>query len=170
VSDGPITAACSMPDSQFAVTNMNTVVVDVWKLVWNQQCSKASLVKVKSYKVKTSMVRLVYCSLLVGVTFQGELCDVANVVKDEWGNTNIRWIQSVSILSVVRNDNKSVWLTGETNDKIHIGFFFGMGSNALIDSSFSSIPMNSGDNGQENKKRSLVTAITVDQGTKHSKY
>ncbi|KAM4557504.1 telomerase protein component 1-like [Fundulus diaphanus] len=159
-SDAPITAACWMPDNQFAVTYMSTMVVDIWKLLCNQQRSKESLVKVKSYKVRTPIGLLFYCSLLVSSTDAGLLCVVA---KDDWNNTNSNWMQRYNILSVVRNDDKSVWLTGEGSGEVCLGFLFGMGPTTSLHSCFSSVTMKFSDNDEEEKKRSRVTAMTVDR-------
>ncbi|KAI4809966.1 hypothetical protein KUCAC02_018817 [Chaenocephalus aceratus] len=63
-SDSPIKAICFMPDGQFAVSYL-TPVVDVWKLVWNQQHSTASLLKVTTHTVKDLVVRLHYCTILI---------------------------------------------------------------------------------------------------------
>ncbi|XP_007567502.1 telomerase protein component 1 isoform X1 [Poecilia formosa] len=181
-SDGPIAAACWMPDDQFAVSYMNIMVVDVWKLVWNQQHTKVSLVKVRSYKVRNPMVRLFYCSLLMGVTYLGMLCDVAKDEGDTWNHQNSNWIQSVDILSVVRNDEKSVWLTGRGDGEIHLGFFFGLGPETTVYSCFSSMSMKFSnrkkeevekedkeeeeveeEKKEEQQKGSLITAMTVDK-------
>ncbi|PWA30048.1 hypothetical protein CCH79_00009700, partial [Gambusia affinis] len=137
VSDGPIAAVCCMPDNQFAVSYMNVMVVDVWKLVWNQQRTKVSLVKVRSYKVKNPMIRLFYCSLLIGVTYTGIFCNLAKDELNMWDQQNIK----VDILNVVRNDEKSVWLTGRGDAEIHLGFFFALGPETKIHSSFSSMSM-----------------------------
>ncbi|XP_015251183.1 PREDICTED: telomerase protein component 1 [Cyprinodon variegatus] len=164
VSDGPITAACSMPDSQFAVTYMNTMVVDVWKMVWNQQYSKACLVKVKSHKQIHPTIRLFYSSMLIGVTNLGHMCDVTSEDQDQWGSSCSVWSQSVNVLSVVRNDEKSVWLTGEGGEDGSLGFFFGMGSSTEIATSFCSVTMKFSDEKEKvEKKQSTITAMTVDQ-------
>ncbi|KAM4729089.1 telomerase protein component 1 [Anableps anableps] len=160
-SDGPIAAVCWMPDNQFAVTYVNARVVDVWKLVWNQQCSKASLVKVRSYKVENPMVRMFYCTLLIGVTYRGVLCDVA---RDDRAHSNANWFETVSILNVVHNDDKSVWLTGKCNREVHLGFLFSMGPKNTLSFTFLSTKfINNKEQEETKEKGSLVTAMTVDQ-------
>ncbi|XP_026229628.1 telomerase protein component 1-like isoform X2 [Anabas testudineus] len=156
-SGSSITAICSMPDSQFAVGY--TVCVDVWKLVWNQQRSNASLVKVTMYKVKKRVARLAYCSILIAVSENGAIFDVANSYEDNWTYTVSSWENQVRIFGLIRNDTKSMWLVGEAEGTVHIGFIFAMGHNGL-NSSFCSMNLSIDD---EQKKGSLITAVTVDK-------
>ncbi|XP_032388427.1 telomerase protein component 1 isoform X2 [Etheostoma spectabile] len=80
-SDSSVTAICSMPDGQFAVSYAK-LAVDVWKPVWNQQHGTASLVKVTTYTVTEPMVRLHFCSVLMAVSDSGTISDVTK--DDVW--------------------------------------------------------------------------------------
>ncbi|XP_018533631.1 telomerase protein component 1 [Lates calcarifer] len=159
-SDSAITAVCSMPHSQFAV-GYTKCFVDVWKLVWNQQHSTASLVKVKTYKVNRPVVHLSYCSVLIGVSGCGIIFDVTHE-DNNWQHTVSNWAQSVRILSLIRNDEKSMWLVGEEDEKVHIGFIFAMGPKNSLSSAFSSMQLEY--DVEENEKIGTpVTALTVDK-------
>ncbi|XP_041849088.1 telomerase protein component 1 isoform X3 [Melanotaenia boesemani] len=160
VSDSSIVAACCMPGDTFAVSYQKYLVVDVWKMVWNQQQNKASLMKVTTYKVTNPMVRLFYCSLLIGVTDMGLLCDVARQETDDWNSTNCSWQNDVCILGVTRNDEKSLWLVGESNNKVRVGFFFGIGPTTEVTTAFSYMNMKCD---VEEEKGSLITAISLDK-------
>ncbi|KAM4552471.1 telomerase protein component 1 isoform 1-T3 [Odontesthes bonariensis] len=160
-SDSTILAAGSMPDGQFAVSYLKYLVVDVWKLVWNQQHSKASLVKVTTHSVTFPMVRLIYCSLLIGVTNAGYLCDVvAQKEGNCWENTNTDWNCDVVVRAVVRNDENSAWLAGRSDKGVHIGFIFGMGSKTTLHSAFSTVSMTCE---EDEKAGCLITAVTLDK-------
>ncbi|XP_047446201.1 telomerase protein component 1 isoform X2 [Mugil cephalus] len=157
-SDGAITAVCSMPDDQFAVANMKDPVVDVWKLVWNRQHSRASLVKVTTHTVKHLVEQLMYLTTLIAVSNKRTIFSVTSK-EDEWLHTVTNWQREVHIQDLIRNDEKSTWLVGEKNGNIHIGFFFTMGSNTRFHLAFGSIEMNR----DEEKKGGLITAATVDK-------
>ncbi|XP_051276117.1 telomerase protein component 1 [Dicentrarchus labrax] len=157
-SDGAITAICSMPDNQFAVSYMKPVV-DVWKLVWNQQRSTASLVKVNTYKVKEMVVRLNYCTMLIGVSKDEGIFGITASEEDKWFQTNNSWHQNVRILGLIQNDEKSMWLVGECKGEVNIGFFFAMGPKSKFHSAFSSMDLEVED--EEEKKGSMISAITM---------
>ncbi|XP_030607193.1 telomerase protein component 1 [Archocentrus centrarchus] len=163
-SEGPIAAVCSMPDSRIAVAFINNIVIDVWKLVWNKQHNAASLVKVTNYKVKQPVTRLFYCTTLIGVTKTGEMFDVAKMHTDDiWLPTVNNWLQGPYVLGVIHNDVKSVWLVGESNGEVHMGFFFIMGSEEYLSSGFCSKNIICSEQVEENKKRSLITSVIVDK-------
>ncbi|XP_035526254.1 telomerase protein component 1 [Morone saxatilis] len=157
-SDSAITAICSMPDNQFAVSYMKPVV-DVWKLVWNQQHSTASLVKVNTYKVTETVVRLNYCTVLIGVSKNETIFGVTASEDDRWSQTTNSWHESVRILGLIHNDEKSIWLVGESKGEVHIGFFFAMGPKSKFHSAFSSMELEVED--EEEKKGSMISAITM---------
>ncbi|XP_044076665.1 telomerase protein component 1 isoform X2 [Siniperca chuatsi] len=158
-SDSIITAICSMPDSQFAVSYMK-LDVDVWKLVWNQQHTTASLRKVTTYTVMDPVVRLSYCTVLIGVTHTGTILDVTLNDENNWTHKATSWSQNVRVLGMIRNDEKSMWLVGESEGEVHIGFIFAMGPKSTLNSAFSSMNLQTDD---EEKKGSLITAVTVDK-------
>lgn len=158
VSDSTVTAICPMPDGQFAVS-YTKLAVDVWKLVWNQQRSTASLVKETTYTVNYPVVRLNYCSVLIGVSDAGNIFDVT---KEEinWTHTITRWCHAIRIVGVINNDEKSMWLVGEKQGEVQIGFVFAMGPKSCFNSAFSSLNL---ETNEEEKKGSLITAGTVDK-------
>uniref|UniRef100_A0A1A8DN79 Telomerase-associated protein 1 n=3 Tax=Nothobranchius TaxID=28779 RepID=A0A1A8DN79_NOTKA len=160
VSNSPILAACSMDDGQFAVSYMNNMAVDVWKLIWNQQRTKASLVKVTTYKVKIPMIRLIYCSILLGVSSEMDFYNISSPdTENYWDYASSRWNESVLLRGCVRNDEKSVWLMGEQDGKIQVGFIFGLGPETSLHSTFSSANMKC----DEDKTKSVITALTMDK-------
>ncbi|XP_026169954.1 telomerase protein component 1 [Mastacembelus armatus] len=159
-SDCSITAICSMPDGQFAVS-YKKCFVDVWKPVWNQQRSCASLVKATTYTVSTPVVRLTYCSVLLGVCINGTVFEVANEDEDNWNSKVTNWSKETRILGMIRNDEKSVWLVGEKGGDVHIGFIFAMGCKTELYSTFGSLSLKNSD--EEEKLRSPITAITMDR-------
>ncbi|XP_059200044.1 telomerase protein component 1 [Centropristis striata] len=165
-SDGAVTAICTMPEGQFAVSYMKPAV-DVWKLVWNQQHSTASLVKVTTYRVEEQVVRLIYSSILFGVSHSGNISDVTRHGDDNsWHYTVNRWANSVRIMGLIRNDEKSMWLVGEEKNRIRVGFIFAMGPKYSLNSAFSSIDLDTEEEEEgelEEKKGSLITAATVDK-------
>nr|XP_057928981.1 telomerase protein component 1 [Doryrhamphus excisus] len=155
-----LTAICPMPNSRFAVSYMDCGV-DVWKLLWNQEHSVASLVKVTSYKVKEQVVHLAYCSILIAVSNTGLLFDVTCDENDRWQKSIHSWNQSVKVLGMIRNDEKSMWLVGEENGEINIGFIFAMGPENSFCSSFSTLTLK---NEEDDKaKGDLITAVTMDK-------
>ncbi|XP_070774707.1 telomerase protein component 1 [Enoplosus armatus] len=159
-SDNIITAVCSMPDSQFAVSYMK-LDVDVLKLVWNQQHTTASLVKVATHTVTDRVVRLSYCSVLIGVMHDGTILNITfNDEQEKWAHTVTSWSHTVRIFGMIRNDEKSMWLVGESEGEVHIGFIFAMGPKNSLSSAFSSMKLQTND---EEKKGSLITAVTVDK-------
>ncbi|KAM7411194.1 hypothetical protein PAMA_021262 [Pampus argenteus] len=159
-SDGIITAICTMPDDQFAVSYMK-LCVDVWKLVWNHQHSTASLVKITTYTVTEPMVRLIYCTILIGVSNTETIHDISCNDKNMWTKTILSWTHSVRILGVIRGDEKSMWLAGEAKGKVMIGFVFAMGPQNDFYSSFGEMTLNEDD--KEEAKESLITAVTLDK-------
>ncbi|XP_049888722.1 telomerase protein component 1 isoform X1 [Epinephelus moara] len=159
-SDSTVTAICSMPDGQFAVSYTKPAV-DVWKLVWNHQHSTASLVKVTTYTVENPVVRLIYCSVLMGVSDIGTIFDVTKDEENNWNYSVTSWSQCVRILGMVRNDEKSMWLVGEEDKEVKLGFVFAMGSKNSFNSAFSQMSLETDE--EEKKKGSLITAGTVDK-------
>ncbi|XP_037643580.1 telomerase protein component 1 isoform X2 [Sebastes umbrosus] len=159
VSDGSVLAICSMPDGQFAVSSTK-LAIDVWKLVWNQQHSSASLVKVTTYKKKDPVVHLNYFSVLMGVSDCGVISDVTIDQENDWNHTITSWSQSVRILSMIHNDEKSMWLVGEESGEVRIGFVFAMGPKNSFNSAFSSMSL---ETTEEEKKGAMITAGTVDK-------
>ncbi|XP_076601969.1 telomerase protein component 1 isoform X2 [Chaetodon auriga] len=158
-SDSGITAICSMPDGQFAVSYMKPAV-DVWKLVWNQQLGMASLVKVNTYKVDTPVVRLNYCSILLGVSSNGRIFAVTVNEEHKWSQTVSNWEQRVRIMGLIPNDEKSMWLVGESVGEVQISFIFAMGPKNVLHSAFSSMSLQAD---EEEKKGSTISAITVNR-------
>ncbi|KAM6989331.1 telomerase protein component 1 [Tautogolabrus adspersus] len=146
-----VTAICYMPDNQYAVSYMKPAV-DVWKLVWNQQRSTASLVKVNTYKVEDPVVHLIYCSVLLAVSRDGTIMDVSATGEDRWGHSVSNWTESIRILTLIRNDQKSMWLLGEAERGIEIGFIFSLGPKQRIQATFSSTTLETDD--EEEKKGS----------------
>ncbi|XP_042353328.1 telomerase protein component 1 isoform X2 [Plectropomus leopardus] len=159
-SDSTVTAICSMPDDQFAVS-YTKLAVDVWKVVWNQQHSTASLVKVTTYKVEESVVRLNYCSVLMGVSVKGLIFDITADEENKWRHQISNWHECVRILGMIRNDEKSMWLVGEADRKVRIGFVFALGPKNSFNSAFSSMDLETDE--EEEKKGSLITAGTLDK-------
>ncbi|CAG5896404.1 unnamed protein product, partial [Menidia menidia] len=160
-SASPILAVCPMPGGQFAVSYMNNMVVDVWKVVWNRQRSRASLVKLISYSVKYSMVRLFYCSLLIGLSDVGALYLIKTYDEESsWQDSNSDWENEVVIRGVISNDEKSVWLVGNSDKDIHVGFMFALGRETSIYSAFSRVTMKCG---EDEQNRSFITAVTLDK-------
>ncbi|XP_067330344.1 telomerase protein component 1 isoform X2 [Channa argus] len=157
-ADSPVTAICSMPDGQFAVSYMQWAV-DVWKLVWNHQCSSASLVKETTYTLPKQVVRLAYCSLLIGVSETGEMFAVGINDKGTGYFTVHSWEESVRVLEMIHNDKKSLWVVGDDEGDIRIGFIFAMGPKNILESAFSSVTLPS----TEEMKSSLITAGTLDK-------
>lgn len=158
-SDSPITAACSMPDDQFAVSYMKPVV-DVWKVVWNQQHTTASLVKVNTYKVEEPIVGLQFCSVLVGLAQGGLIRSVPASEEDKWNYTINSWHHTVRVLTMIRNDLKSMWLVGEQENQINLGFIFAMGPKYHINSAMSTMVI---EVDEEEKKSCIITAATTNK-------
>ncbi|XP_070701511.1 telomerase protein component 1 [Pempheris klunzingeri] len=154
-SDRTVAAICSMPDGQFAVS-YTELVVDVCKPEWNHQHSTASLVKVTTYKVMEPVVHLHYCSVLIGVNQSGMIFDVALCTDSSW-NPQIR------TLGLIRNDLKSMWVVGEADGKVQIGFIFAFGSLNNVSSAFSSVTLEIDKEEEEEKEESLITAATMDK-------
>ncbi|CAJ1072834.1 telomerase protein component 1-like [Xyrichtys novacula] len=161
-SASTVTAICSMPDNKFAVSCMKKAV-DVWRLVWNEQHSTASLVKVKTYKVENSMVQLMFCSVLLGVSFNGTIVDIAAHEDQKWRSMVSNLTERVRIMQLIRNDKRSMWVVGEAEGEVEVGFMFSLGTNQNLGSNFSSASLQSDDNDEKKKDRSLITAITMDQ-------
>ncbi|XP_024136918.1 telomerase protein component 1 isoform X2 [Oryzias melastigma] len=160
VSNSPITAACSMPNNLFAVSCLKDLGVDVWKLVSNQQ-SKMSLIKTTSYKVKEPVLHLLYTTQLVCVTTPGNLHYlVAEDEEDDWSTWNYLWNQKVRVRDCVHNDPKSLWLIGESDDKVHVGFLFDMGLKTDLHSSFSALTITFE---EDEKPGSPITAVSMDK-------
>ncbi|XP_068587704.1 telomerase protein component 1 isoform X2 [Cebidichthys violaceus] len=158
-SDGAVTAICSMPDDQFAVS-YTKLVVDVWKLVWNQQHSAASLVKVTTHPAKYPVVRLDYCSILMGVSDVGVIFDITKNDEKDWEYEVRSWEQSCRILGMTRNDEKSLWLVGEGDGHVTIGFIFAMGPKSNLSRAFSSMDV---EINEEGEKGIPLTAGAVDK-------
>ncbi|RVE60961.1 hypothetical protein OJAV_G00166140 [Oryzias javanicus] len=160
VSNSPITAACSMTNSQFAVSYLNDLVVDVWKLVSNQQ-SKMSLIKTTSYKEKEPVLHLLYATQLLCVTAPGNLHYLlAEDEEDSWRTWNHVWRHEVRVWDHVHNDPKSLWVIGESGDRVHIGFLFDMGFKTDLHSSFSVLKVTFG---EDEKPGSPITAVSMDK-------
>ncbi|KAM7405298.1 hypothetical protein PAMP_012571 [Pampus punctatissimus] len=158
-SDSTITGICIMPDGQFAVSYMKPCV-DVWKLVWNHQHGTASLVKITTYTVTEPVVRLMFCTILIGVSNTGTIFDISCNDTDRWTQTIMSWTHSVRVLGMIRSDEKSMWLVGEAEGKVMIGFTFAMGSQNDLYSGFCEMRLMSD---EEEAKGSLITAVTVDK-------
>ncbi|XP_029930833.1 telomerase protein component 1 [Myripristis murdjan] len=158
-SDSAVTAICSMPDGQFAVSYRKPCI-HVWKLQWNHQHSVASLVKVSTYTAQAPVMHLCYCSVLIGASDSGTIYDVTVNNENDWRHIISNWTHSVRILGMIRNDEKSMWLVGETEGTIHLGFTFSMGSKTGLHSGFSSVLL---ERDQPEGKGSLITAVTVDK-------
>ncbi|KAG7220866.1 hypothetical protein INR49_031318 [Caranx melampygus] len=121
VSGSTISAICTMPHDQFAVGYNDASVVDVWKLVWNQQHSTASLMKVTTDTVKAPVIYLFYCSTLICVSNSGSIFETG-ATENKWRQQANNWNFKVQPLGWIRNDEKSVWLVGDGNGHAHIGF------------------------------------------------
>nr|XP_019966151.1 PREDICTED: telomerase protein component 1 isoform X1 [Paralichthys olivaceus] len=164
-SDSTITAICSMPHGQFGVS-YSKCFVDVWKLVWNQQHDSGSLVKVTTYKVKYPLVKLFFCSSLIGVSSIGTIF----YITDD-SNEIYSWYYNARVLDLIRNDEKSMWLVGEGDRKVCIGFVFTMNPKMALTSAFNSINLKNEEEEEEeeevekrkDKRESLVTAVTMDR-------
>ncbi|XP_029970146.1 telomerase protein component 1-like [Salarias fasciatus] len=141
VSDSPITAACFMPKDQLAISNKTSLQVDVWEMMWNEEHNKASLVKATSYKVTEQVQHLFYCSVLLGVSSYGKIFDVSLDMSNTWEHMITNWRVTVRFHAIIRNDNNSVWLLGEQDGTVVIGFLFNMGSKGSLNSGFSSTTM-----------------------------
>ncbi|XP_061775591.1 telomerase protein component 1 isoform X2 [Nerophis ophidion] len=159
-SDCSVTAICSMPNGCFAVGYIGSCV-DVWKVVWNQKHSAGSLVKMSSYTVSQQVVRLGYCSVIMAVSSTGLLFDVTCGEDSEWEKTIHSWNQRVGVLGIIQNDDKSMWLVGEDNGEINIGFIFAMGPENNISSSFSNMTLKNNKEA-EKEKEGLITAVTME--------
>ncbi|KAM3604040.1 uncharacterized protein V6R79_005607 [Siganus canaliculatus] len=148
-----VTAICSMPDSQFAV-GYNEPAVDVWKLVWNQQHSTASLVKVNQHKVNESVIRLIHCSILIAVPRSGGIFSVAqNQYKIH------SWDQRVRFLELVPNDENNAWVIGEAEGEVRLAFLLGPGSSGLLfEQAFGQMIIETDD---EEKKGSIISAVSL---------
>nr|XP_020446912.1 telomerase protein component 1-like isoform X2 [Monopterus albus] len=156
-SDHTITAICSMSDNQFAVSYTESFV-DVWKLVWNQQHSNASLVKVTTYTVEDPTIHLTYCSALIGVASSGLIFDVTAEDKDNWDYKTNPWSELVRILRMFQNDEISSWILGEDNGGVVIGFIFAMGHKTPLSRTLRSMTME-----KDEENGSLITAVTMDK-------
>ncbi|XP_038573375.1 mitochondrial division protein 1-like [Micropterus salmoides] len=64
----------------------------------------------------------------------------------------------MKVLGMIHNDKKSMWVVGESEESIAIGFIFFMGPKWDLSSAFSKLQTN------DEEKRSLITAVTVDKG------
>ncbi|XP_034009134.1 telomerase protein component 1 [Trematomus bernacchii] len=158
-SDSPIKAICFMPDGQFAVSYLKPAV-DVWKLVWNQQHSTASLLKVTTHTVKDQVVRLHFCTILIGVSDIGSIFDVTKSGSESWQHKISRLENSVRFLGMIRNDEKSMWLVGEEDGGLKVGFFFAMGPEYSFYPSLGTVDLFTD---EEEKKGCLITAGTLDK-------
>ncbi|XP_053293523.1 telomerase protein component 1 isoform X3 [Pleuronectes platessa] len=163
-SDSSVTAICSLSDGQFAVGSLKKVV-DVWKLVWNQQHDSGSLVKVTTYTVPYPLVSLFFCSSLIGVSSSGFIFDITNNRADIWS-----WFNRVRFLGVNRNSEMSVWLAGEEKGEVRIGFIFSMGPKTELSSAFNSMKSRLEQQQEEDMERkekraspSAVSAVTMDR-------
>ncbi|XP_054870069.1 telomerase protein component 1 isoform X2 [Amphiprion ocellaris] len=162
LTNSPIAAVCSMPNSQFAVSYLKTLLVDVWKLVWSKQRDTVSLVKVSTHKVSQPVVRLIYCSTLLGITHNATIIEPLRPKEDDtWSCQGTNWTDRVIIRGISHNDDKSIWLVGEEDSKITIGFMFVMGPSTLNYSCFSSLVMEREEE-EEKKTESMMTAAAVD--------
>nr|XP_046265032.1 telomerase protein component 1 [Scatophagus argus]XP_046265033.1 telomerase protein component 1 [Scatophagus argus] len=156
-SDSPITAICSMPQNQFAVSYMKNAV-DVFKLVWNRQHGTASLVKVNTYKVTEPITCLNYCTVLMGVSVKGKIYNVSNDDENQWHQSVTSWETRVRVFDLIRNDEKSMWLLGEGEGEVQIGFIFALGPKIALYSAFSSVNL---ETSEEEKKGSMISSLTL---------
>ncbi|KAM3605500.1 uncharacterized protein V6R79_026311 [Siganus canaliculatus] len=154
-----VTAICSMPDSQFAVGYIKPAV-DVFKLAWNQQHSTASLLKVNTYEVENPVIRLHYCSLLIGVSCTGNIFSVTADDEDKWHYEISSWFCEVKVLELIKNDEKSMWLLGENDGEVNIGFMFAMGPKYHISRTFGSMNLKSED---AEKTGRIISAVTMNE-------
>ncbi|CAN9503016.1 unnamed protein product [Ophioblennius macclurei] len=141
VSDAPITAACFMPKDQFAVSNKAEGAVDVWKMMWNEEHNKASLMKVTTYKMSEEVQYLFYCSVLLGVSNYSKIFDVSREKINNWETAITNWRTTVHVHGIIRNDENSVWLVGEEMGDILLAFMFSLGPTSNLHSAFSAVRM-----------------------------
>ncbi|XP_051943966.1 telomerase protein component 1 [Hippocampus zosterae] len=169
-SDSKVVAICSMPNGHFAVSYVGCWV-DVWKLVWNQERSAVSIVKVTSHQVTEQVTHLAYCTILIAVASSGSIFDVTrNMDKNnQWQMMVYSWNYQVGVLGLIPNDEKSMWLVGESDGKVQVGFIFAMGPRNSINSSFSSMTLESRTSEEEEEvveekaESDLITALTIDK-------
>ncbi|XP_029970143.1 telomerase protein component 1-like isoform X2 [Salarias fasciatus] len=152
VSDSPITAACFMPKDQLAISNKTSLQVDVWEMMWNEEHNKASLVKATSYKVKEEVQHLFYCSALLGVSCYGRIFEVSLDMSNMWESVITNWHVTVRIHAIIRDDDSGVWLLGEEDGTVVIGFLFSVGSKGSLSSAFSTVTMKEGEIYEEDKE------------------
>ncbi|XP_058486983.1 telomerase protein component 1 [Solea solea] len=136
-SDNSIAAICSMPHNQFAVSYMKGNV-DVWKLVRNQQNGTGSLVKVTTHDLQETLVKLFFCSGLIGVDQKSLILNLENRSLNSYN-----WYSAVRPLTLICNDEKSVWLVGEGDRDVHVGFIFVMNPKVSLSSAFTQMNLNS---------------------------
>lgn len=132
VSEGAITSLCSMPESQVAVGSRKCSV-SVWQQEWNNQHTSVRLRKVSTRAFESPVLYLSYCSTLLGVCEDGS---IINILSDENRDLCIiqtdMWKDEVQVLGITANDDKSVWLMGEINGNIALGFSYSMGPNSKV--------------------------------------
>lgn len=158
-SDSPIMAVCFMPDDQFAVGYMKPTV-DVWKVVWNLQRTTASLVRVNTYKVKEPVVGLHFCSVLLGLGYRGLIQSVTASEEEEWNYTVRGWQSTVRVLAMIRNDLKSMWLVGVSENQVNIGFIFAMGPKSHLNQAMGTVLLEAD---EEEKKDCMLIAATMNR-------
>ncbi|XP_061652420.1 telomerase protein component 1 isoform X2 [Phyllopteryx taeniolatus] len=163
-SSNRVVAICFMPNGLFAVSCADSCV-DVWKLAWNQDRSTArtfvrcSIVKVRSHQVTEEVAHLAYCSVLIGVSNSSLIFTCGD---DKQNSMMVHsWNHQVGVLALIRNDEKSIWLVGESETNVQVGFIFAMGPQNPISSSFSSMTLET--NTSAEQKSDLITAVTMDK-------
>ncbi|CAJ1072532.1 Hypothetical predicted protein [Xyrichtys novacula] len=158
-SASAVTAICSMPDNKFAVSYMKKTV-DVWRLVWNEERTSASLVRFKTYEVEDPVVHLMYFRVLLGVSFNGTIMDIVRNKDDDWGYKISDWSERVRVMQSIPNDQKSMWLLGEAEGQVELGFLMIVSPKERFNTNFSSSKV---ETDEEEQKGSLITAITMDE-------
>nr|XP_040028059.1 telomerase protein component 1 isoform X1 [Gasterosteus aculeatus aculeatus] len=162
VSDGTLTAICSMPGERFAVS-YEKLAVDVWKVVWDGQRRLASLVKVSTYAVEAPVIRLNYCSVLMGVSDTGTIFDVTKDSASYGSYSVLNWNQQCRILGTTQNDERSMWLLAHAEGQIRIGFIFAMGPKIGFQSAFGSINLEIEE--EEEEEEEEAGKVEVEAGT-----
>ncbi|XP_077471259.1 telomerase protein component 1 isoform X2 [Stigmatopora argus] len=162
-SEGRVAAVCSMPNGRFAVYCLGSCV-DVLKLTWNQERSIATLIKVMSHQVLDQVAYLAYCSILIGVSDSGLIFNVACKEDDsnQWSMMVHSWSHRVGVLGLIRNDKKSMWMVGVSDNQVEVGFIFAMGPENGISSSFSAMTLETDTADEENDD--CITAVTIAEG------
>ncbi|XP_046882661.1 telomerase protein component 1 [Hypomesus transpacificus] len=133
VSEGAITSLCSLPEGQVAV-GCRMCNVSLWQLEWNPEHSSVSLRKMSTYTMESPVMYLAHCSRLLGMCEDGSIHDVVAGDPENWESKSIMWSNEVCVLGMTPNDGKSVWLLGEKEGKVALGFVYSIGSKMVASS------------------------------------